>query len=169
MKCNHVEDRLPFYVENEIDAAERREIDSHLASCHSCGESLAVYVQLEASLMQRRERVPAVGPFATRVMQQVGYGRRHDFLRVLVEWPAMLCSAFVTAGLLVLFGVNPFQGTLERFSDGVAGHEIPVLDWVNRWITLMPDDTLALSVLYSGILALVLLIGSLMVLRHVRD
>ncbi|MCZ6765971.1 MAG: hypothetical protein O7D32_03480 [bacterium] len=44
-----------------------------------------------------------------------------------------------------------------------------MLDWVNRWIALVPDDTLALSIVYSGILALVLLIGSLMVLRHVRD
>jgi len=168
MKCDHVEDRLAFYVENEIDAAERREIESHLATCQVCEESLAAYMQLEASLVQRRDRVPAAGPVAARVMQRVGYSRRRDVVRVLLGWPGMVGSAFVTAGLLVLFGFNPFQGMLGRLT-GSAGYEIPLLEWVNQWISLVPDDTMMLSVVYSGIVALILLTGSLMVLRYVRD
>jgi anti-sigma factor RsiW len=50
MTCKTFEELLSAYVEGELSAAERSEMDGHIASCPACAELLAFFREAEGAL-----------------------------------------------------------------------------------------------------------------------
>jgi len=50
MTCERIEELLSAYLEGELSAQSKREVDAHLASCAGCAELLAVLRETQAAL-----------------------------------------------------------------------------------------------------------------------
>jgi predicted anti-sigma-YlaC factor YlaD len=61
--CERIEALLPAFVSRDIATSDAAKVTSHLDSCASCRESLAMFAKLEQSLVLRRAEVPPVDSF----------------------------------------------------------------------------------------------------------
>ena len=50
MTCRKIEELLPLYAEGELEAQDRRRVETHLAACPNCRRLLACLKQTEAGL-----------------------------------------------------------------------------------------------------------------------
>lgn len=170
MKCEHVENKLPFYVEGDLDAVDRAGIDAHLATCDACRTSLAAYAQLESFLSDRRTLVPPASRTAARVAGRLGFGKRRKVLRALVSMPALLSAAFVATGVLLIVVGNPFRILLDRFTSAPRLHATGWSEAITRQVVALEHaNEYVLLGVYLGVFAVIMLTGSWMVLRHVRE
>jgi len=120
---NHAQARelLHDYVDNDLAAGDRRQLELHLSGCQVCREEIAYLLELQeraislrrpvapphdlwpgiAAAIDRSEVPGAVG--ATRATETAGAGRRDAARRVLglPITPANLAAAAVAAGILL--------------------------------------------------------------------
>ena len=120
---NHTQasELLHDYVDNDLAAADRRQLELHLSGCQVCREEIAYLLELQeraaslrrpvrpphdlwpgiAAAIDRSEVPGAVG--ATRATETAGAGRRDAGRRVLglPITPANLAAAAVAAGILL--------------------------------------------------------------------
>jgi len=179
MSCDAFEDLLPLYVEGELAGDERRRVDEHLAVCESCRESLAFYRELETALVSRESLRPSPAQTAAVVTARLGLRKRWRPLDAYVGVPTMASAGFILLGIVLFV----FRGAAARFFTDVAGKTVgrpgpefssDVTRAVEGWtrgigqIAGLGNEWVLLSV-YAGILALVLLTGSWMVLKFVRE
>jgi len=89
MSCEIIEDRILDYQEHQLSAAQRAEVETHLAGCSACREIARQLQQLDAALAARvgipelsagfdrrlRERIQAA-PTALSEAQRVGRKRQ---------------------------------------------------------------------------------------------
>jgi anti-sigma factor RsiW len=171
MSCEHFEELLPAYAEGELEGDEKRRVDEHLGGCDTCRQSLAFFTQLESALTHRRELRPSASKAATRVVTRIGLKRRRAFLPSLGVVPASISSGLVALGILWLFFGDVFNSALTGLSEAELATRFTMVmeKWSLTLGNLTGDSTLILSLVTGGLTALILLTGSWMVLRFVRD
>lgn len=174
MNCDRFEELLPAYAEDDLVAKEKAEVDAHLDTCESCRESLAFFADLESSLVARRALRPSDAAVAALVTGRLGLGRRKSFrfAGVLSSVPAAISTVLVVLGV-VLFA---FRGAVAqmvsrageiRYNDDFRRE---VVDGVSSMLgSASAVSELTWTIMYLGVFALILLTGSWMVLKHVRD
>ena len=168
MKCDHIEELLPAYVEDDLSETERADVAAHMKDCPSCTEALGFYTQLETSLLARRELPPSPAPTFRRVALRVGIRRRHRVLRTLVSTPSLAAMGFVVFGLLLLIFGNPFAELASQV--GALSWDGPTLTThLTDALESLAFDEMVLYALYLAVFALILFTGSWMVLRFVRE
>jgi anti-sigma factor RsiW len=179
MSCDAFEELLPLYVGGELGTEERKRIDEPLAACASCRESIAFYRELETSLVSRGNLRPSSAQAAAAVTARLGFRTRRRPIDAYVGVPALASAGFILLGI-VLFA---FRGAVARLLAEAAGRTVglpgpefsnDVSRAVEGWtrdvgqIAGLGNEWVLLSV-YAGFLALVLLTGSWMVLKFVRE
>ncbi len=179
MSCDAFDDLLPLYAEGELGADERKRVDEHVAACASCRESLSFYRELESSLVSRESLRPSPAKAAAAVTARLGLRKRSRTLDAHVGVPALASAGFILLGIVLFV----FRGAVARFFTDAAGRSVglpgpefsnDVSRAVEGWtrgvgqIAGLGNEWVLLSV-YAGILALVLLTGSWMVLKFVRE
>jgi predicted anti-sigma-YlaC factor YlaD len=179
MSCDEFEDLLPLYVEGDLAGEEGRRVGEHLAVCATCRESLAFYRELESSLVSRRDLRPSPKRTATVVSERLGLRKRWRPLDAWVGVPAVASAGFILLGLVLLVfrdAVTEFFGgvaenVVVRFGQGFSAGSSRALEAWTRGVDQLVgvgNEWLLLSV-YAGVFALIMLTGSWMVLRFVRE
>lgn len=101
----HVIDRLSAFLDDELPAAERREVEAHLETCPSCAKHLSELALLDAAARGLGVAAPA-GYFEAlpgRIRQRLR-GRR----RVVPVWGWAAAAALLIAVLTPLLQRDPF-------------------------------------------------------------
>ena len=173
MDCKDFESLLPLYHEEEFDRDDRRRVDAHVKNCTDCRNSLAFYAELESSLTERRTLRPHASRTAARVIGQIGLQPRPSVLRGLLSIPGLTSMALIVVGVFLLVIKNPFielPATLSRLGEGFSFGLSPKLaSWLNEISQVSGTGEYMLIAMYLGVFALIMLTGSWMVLRFVRD
>ncbi len=100
MKNGHVEELLIAHCRGELEEAERARVDTHLAGCAACRESLAAYAGLMGELERSTPAAPPIQWGAYRAELREKLERRTA--RPSAAWSAVWrpAPALVAAGLL---------------------------------------------------------------------
>jgi predicted anti-sigma-YlaC factor YlaD len=173
MDCKDFETLLPLYHEEELDGDDRRRVDAHAETCADCRESLAFFAELESSLNERSAIRPRASRTAARVIDHLGLQPRPSLLRGLLSIPGLTSMALIVVGVFLLVIKNPFvelPATLSRMGDGFSFGISPKLaSWINEISQVSGTGEYMLIAMYLGVFALIMLTGSWMVLKFVRD
>src|ERR1700733_918580 len=100
MKCEDVEKGLIAFADERASAAERRDVESHLAGCAVC----RTRVQEFSSVSKLLRELPVVEPsfgFDTRVRQRLAAERRPGCFAWFVPQARLGLSAAMLVGLTV--------------------------------------------------------------------
>jgi anti-sigma factor RsiW len=125
MNCATLERYADAFVDGEVDASARIEVERHIADCRPCRERLEFTGWLKQSL-KREVRARAPEALKQRVQKALREERESVFGRIDMSWRA---TAAVAAVALLIFGVGrrlDDQG--QVFQAGVA----PLLEDVMR-------------------------------------
>jgi anti-sigma factor RsiW len=112
MKCEDVEKGLIAFVDERATAAERREVESHLASCAAC----RARVQEFRSVSNLLGELPAIEPsfgFDARVRQRVAAEPQPGWLAWLVPQARLALSAAMLVALTVILVKLPVNRTVR--------------------------------------------------------
>lgn len=171
MNCEHFEELLFAYAEGDLSAEDKRRVDSHVQSCKDCRTSLVFYMELEKSLLARRHDRPSATPAARRVARAVRPRRSPVLIPALTSWPGLVASALVLFGAAGLVFGNPLPRLFDTVAEAnLVGRFNLVMDsWTRALELATGGNEYTLYGLMGGLTAIILLTGSWMVLRHVRD
>ena len=175
MNCDHIENLLPAYADSDLTVDEKAQVDTHLNTCESCRESLAFFTQLETSLTARRTLRPSDSMAAARIVRRIGIRPERRFLPGLTGLPAMVSGALIVLGIAMLLTRDAVQGFFSRvgtleFSGDFGARLSALLERLTiDFDAASVGSEWTWAVAYLGVLALILLSGSWMVLRYVRE
>ena len=102
MSCNRLGQRVDAYLDGDLPAGERAELDEHLRGCAACGSLLAREQRLQRALRAQPVPVPTAGHFEQMLTLAVQSGSR----RPLARKRHAMVGAALAAGLAVLAGVS---------------------------------------------------------------
>jgi anti-sigma factor RsiW len=167
MNCNRIEELLPGYADGDITADDKRQVDVHVETCDACRESLAFFLQMENQLVERSALRPSAAVAARRVVQRLGLRNRLGWFDALTSVPGAIAGGLVALGVVWLAGGHALTGLFG--GRGVAYGDAVVDHWVHGVDFLAAGSELTLPIVTAGLTALILLTGSWMVLRFVRE
>jgi anti-sigma factor RsiW len=172
MNCEHFEELLPAYAENDLSADDRALVDTHLQACDSCRESLAFFVRLEGTLAERRELRPSDAAAAGRIVHRVGFKKRRRLVAAFTGLPAAISGALIAAGIVLFLARGAVQDFFARVGairfSGDFGARLSEITSTGLGVVAVGSEWIW-AVAYLGAVALILFSGSWMVLRYVRD
>jgi anti-sigma factor RsiW len=181
MTCKNIEELLPAYVEGDLADADLRAVETHVHSCADCAVALEEYRAIEFLLVERTAVLSDANVTATAVVRRLGlrnvtaWGRVSRWVSVLGTMPAMVSASFITVGILLLAFRHSVSATLARLLEGfshasgssvVLSQAQGVTEGVGALLTASP---LIAPAIYLGIFAVIVLSGSYVVLRFVRE
>jgi anti-sigma factor RsiW len=171
MNCDRIEELLPGYADGDITADEKRLVDTHVEHCETCRESLAFFMQMESQLVERRELRPSATVAAHRVTHRLGLRKRLGWFDALASVPGAIAGALVAFGAAWLLGGHAITTLVNKGAGvGVDTRADAIVDqWVRGVDSLAAGSSLTLPIVTAGLTALILLAGSWMVLRFVRE
>ncbi len=106
MTCEEYQELLSAYVDDELENAEQQLVESHVAHCSKCQETVKTYQRLKKSL--QTEMVPADGlaGFEEEIIQQIRQLRQEIQVRRL----ALVIAVVMALGLGISFFliISPF-------------------------------------------------------------
>lgn len=109
MKCHTIEKKLSAYQDGELSVSEKKQVERHLAGCHSCREQHVKLQQAWQALRDLQE-IPTPAGFYGRVTQKINHSPRQGLIGAL-HWGnwgfKALPSAVITSITLaigILFG-----------------------------------------------------------------
>jgi len=128
MDCTAIRNRLPAYLDQELDAANVASIDQHLATCDACSAAFARQSGLRRALREQLTYHRAPAGLARRIRAQVTPSQPRRF-RVAPQWwqfgAAVAATAIVTWMAAVEFQrPAPDELIAEQV---IAGHARSVL------------------------------------------
>ena len=82
MTCKRFEELLSAYVEGELSAEERREMDGHIASCPACAELLAFFREAEGAMAA----LPEVEPGPDLMAKLYAIPEKRSKFRVVLDF-----------------------------------------------------------------------------------
>jgi predicted anti-sigma-YlaC factor YlaD len=169
VSCEKFEDLLPLYVEGDLPAEERSRVDEHISSCARCRESLAFYSELETSLASLRDLRPSPVRTAAAVSERLGLRPRRHARRSFVNVPAIVSAGFIVLGV-VLYDIRDLVASFfTQVGVGASnGYSRAVTDLTQGAVQMSGGSEWVLITIFAGVFALVMLVGSWMVLRFVR-
>lgn len=169
MSCEKFEELLPLYVEGDLPEEERSRVDEHVASCARCRESLAFYTELETSLTSLRDLQPSPVRTAAAVSDRLGLRQLRRARRSFVNVPAVVSAGFIVLGIVLYNFRNIVADFFARVGVGASnGYSRAVTDLTQGAAQVSGGGEWVLITIFAGIFALVMLVGSWMVLRFVR-
>jgi hypothetical protein len=117
MKCDEAAERITALLDGELSPEERRDLESHLASCPACREAREAEEAVVARL-RALPRPPLPAGFAADVMGKVRAGEAPGDARpagrILPMWPAWAAAGAVAAAILAMVMVGPGRGKVAR-------------------------------------------------------
>jgi anti-sigma factor RsiW len=82
MTCERFEELLSAYLEGELSAGEKRDMNAHIAVCASCAELLSVFRRMETALA----RFPEVEPSPALMAKLYAIPEKKKFLKPVFDF-----------------------------------------------------------------------------------
>ncbi len=171
MSCEEMERLLARYASGDLTDDEEFIVQTHLSACEECRESLEIYRSLESGLLSRAKELPSSRTASHRIMKRLRKEEPHAFTPPLWSAPAIIGGVVaISIMLTVAFGLLT-RGT-STTSQGIPG----LTGW-DRYFTGIPDwiaglfggEIWLISAVYGAVAIGLVVTGSLMTLRLVRD
>ncbi|MBI3856510.1 MAG: zf-HC2 domain-containing protein [Planctomycetes bacterium] len=121
MNCAFDKEKLSGYYDGELEAAEKAEVERHIASCSECLRELGE-LKSAAVLVKELPRLRAPRSIAEGVSREIrSAGQVHNFAKVrrLVLW-AGAAAAAALIGLNVMYFSSPEKAILARQAEAPA-------------------------------------------------
>ncbi|NYE58407.1 DUF4349 domain-containing protein [Carboxydothermus ferrireducens] len=112
MECNEVRELLSAYIDGEVTAEEKKQVERHLQSCAGCREAYGQYVDMGAVLKMLPFLEPDT-PLKEKVQDKIKYKRNILNRLIWSEWVAvavavvLICALGLTA--ISLSGLTLFS------------------------------------------------------------
>lgn len=169
MNCNEIEELMPRYMEGDLSEADRCSIESHLASCAGCRESLEIFTALERSLVNLKAAAPAWKMAEARLVREAGLAKRRSIAGFVFTSPVMAGLSFIAIGVAFMLRGNAIlsvlQSLLARFAFSLGDLE----QIGGRWLAAFAGVDLAMLIGIYGLTLLAILAATrLLVLRFAR-
>ncbi len=168
MKCEQVEYLLPSYIEKDLPAEKMNAVEAHLSGCSVCRESLAVFMRLEETLIERREDIPPIKNLTTAVLSRIGYHRTRAILRCMFSLPSVASASFAILGIVAFIHNDKLRALFSR-DTGIGAKLVHAAQRLTDAIVQFAQgDVWVLMGIYVGLTMLLLLGMSLVVLNFMR-
>lgn len=112
MTCKEIENKLIFFIEDNIDFSEKKEISEHLTNCKNCSLKLAL-LQRSFSFIEKEKELK-VNPFiSTQILSKIQKKSKKEktvFIKILQ--PALVAAFLILAiwiGTFVSKSINSLQ------------------------------------------------------------
>ncbi len=116
MKCEHIEELLSPYLENELSQEQKQTVAAHLKACSSCRELLSLLQEVSASLTAFPE-VEISGELQNRLQAVPDKKKRFrlnlDFL-IRPSLQPILAAATVLLTVVSFYAFNPNRGDINK-------------------------------------------------------
>jgi anti-sigma factor RsiW len=185
--CERIEALLPAFVEGGLAADDAAVVRAHVGSCAACGEALAAFTALEATLVSRRDEVPpaasfipdlsalrAPGAAASRGRVDAVSGPRRAYAHPRLVWALRgMVSVPGVAIILVIWSTLLLYHFRDAVGEALAFSSLERLQVLTARIsaTLLAvsgGDAWTLSAIYGAIALFVLGSTGIITLRYVR-
>jgi len=118
MNCDVLDRYLDLYLDGELAAEERAEVEVHLRACGPCREAATIEARLRAAVRQTLLSVRAPGSLHEAVAQRVRDGRLPVHRTTLIVAYAAVVTVVAGAG----YGAVAFFSATSPADDAVAVH-----------------------------------------------
>lgn len=136
MDCRNVEERLPLYLLEELEEAERAELDAHLAACADCRSSLEELRRLHDALAARPQLEPSPELLARcRLDLEDALDREATGWRALVRsgfglWPVGAAFRVSTALAVLVVGFSMGWAVRQQTAPQPAARTAATNPWI---------------------------------------
>jgi anti-sigma factor RsiW len=169
MNCEHIDEMLPRYLENNIPADERGGIEEHLASCARCRQSLETFRELEESLGELASSVPSWDAAEARFVRRFGMRSPRPIIAVFTSAPFLAGLSFIALGVVLFVRGNLILGAMQSLGPRYAITFDGFARTLSGWFTVAAGLDVTLLLAIYGLLTLGLLYGGTrLVLRFGR-
>jgi anti-sigma factor RsiW len=171
--CARIEEMLSGFVAHELGGEERAVVSRHLESCASCRDALAALAAIEATLVARRDQVPAVDAFLPKpfAVHARAAEKRPFVMRVfravmstpgiailLVMWGALILAHFSGRVASEIGGTSAFDRMQAFAKRGI-----------DAMVAAAGGDVWTLSAVYGALAIAVIVSAGALTVRFVRN
>lgn len=103
MTCERFEELLSAYLEGELAAAEKAEVDAHLAACPKCAALLALMKDMTGAMAAFPEAEPSLALLSSLYAIPTAKREKRNFFRPAFDWLTRPALQPVYAAFTVLF------------------------------------------------------------------
>ena len=170
MSCDMIEELLSRYVEGDLSPEEERLVTGHLPGCENCRRELALYRELEESLLSLKDGLPSPAAVSGKVIKRLGLERKRPKLALVFNVPVI--AILSTAACMVLFYIHSasitrfFSMIGSRMASGLIAFSKSFPGWI---LQATEGEMWILATVFTLILALMALAGRLAVTRFAHD
>ena len=157
MNCEEADRFLDAYLDGELEAGKRTELEQHLLECAECKEKLNQLRQFRSFFASNAPHYPAPPELRNKVLARLEVQRKSNII-ALARQPWLYAAALVIAGLAVawlVFAPNPAKqiadqavanfkraAVLERVCDVVSPDPGVVKPWFTGKLDFSPPVVL---------------------------
>lgn len=181
MNHERFEELLPAYLEGDLDAATRAQVEAALAASAELRSSLEAFRSLEDSLVMRREQVPPASQFLDWLAQRSvaralarAHARSpvHRFFDGLLSWPSLATIGFIVVGMWTYWhrsSIATFFIEGKVNATGVESRFASMIQNLNGLLTtLSGGDMMIMAGIYGMVTLAILAFTGAMTMRFVR-
>ena len=111
MTCEDYQELLSAYVDDELDQAEKQQVESHVVLCSKCQETVKTYQRFQKSLQIDMVRAEGLVGFEGEVIQQIRQLRREVQARRLAL--VVVLILVLGMGVALFLVISPFGVVAE--------------------------------------------------------
>ncbi len=93
MNCSQIKQKIPLWLDGELETTEAGLIEDHVKSCQSCHDEMNFWQELGATLREDLGEIKAPPGFTTAVMAQLSRQQSNGLGRFVASWKRNLAVA----------------------------------------------------------------------------
>ncbi len=125
--CDKIKEQLSAYLDQEIDAAQAREIAAHLEQCPPCSDEAHAEQAIKTLVHERAQKLSAPPQLHARIRRQLAHVQEPSgFWRLVREiWSLHPRPAFAALAVIILFAgaISYFGGNAVASSSDPIAYE----------------------------------------------
>jgi anti-sigma factor RsiW len=166
MDCEQIEELLSRFVEGDLSREEEALVNEHLPGCEKCRGELALYRELEESLLSMKGDLPSPAAVSGRVIRRLGLERKRPRLALVFNVPVISFLSTAACMLLIYIHSAPITRFFSAIGAGTANGLMAFSKSLPGMILQATGGEMwILATIFALLLALMALAGRLAVMR----
>jgi len=110
MSCEKFEEKISLYIEDELDDAERKELELHLSSCDSCHQQLEA-VRMMQGMFRQEDKNIRIHKIRTKIYAKIF----RDLLIMFAGLVIIVSMVSISGGLAQMFLLDQLASSVRIF------------------------------------------------------